>query len=366
MNKFWYYLFMLLASTIGCKKEQTDTSTEATIELGTRNPVLRPFSRMSIWNMPIGDEAIYEPANLAPAGNVGADVVHVILLSESDPKYPVLDCPTFGPGRCSGTTDLGYTLRFPADKIIADAGNSEYGLTPNANYALIMPDQLNVLQGSKIARCEIDGPIYLPDWTRFPDNRQLEDLKGSETKAKLGGQGASGMSALGGTIRKGELTNDEPIRHVLKVNPWAEKYLHYSTEVPGYKFPAKSADGYAAQVYNKSANPNLVMGTLLALPTDLTPESLNLTTKAGEKLFYALQHYGVYFTEDAAYDTWDLIVEEAVVEEFVNVYGFSLSSTQWRTEVNKLMVALEIITNNAPNSIGGGGVPIAPLAADFE
>jgi len=198
---------------------------------------------------------------------------------------------------------------------------------------------------------------------KWPANRKYQSLKGDGMQG--GGQGASGMSALGGTIRLGELVGDKPIRHVIKVNPWAGKYCHYSSAIPGWKWPAKRADGYAASGYNRDGDPDIVMGSLFAIPPDVTEQSLDLKTAPGKKLFFTLQNYGAYFTEDAAWDVWDLIVERDAEIEFENEYSFSMKSDTWKAELNKLMQAVHVITNNSSSSIGGGGTPLQPLAPDF-
>jgi hypothetical protein len=65
----------------------------------SRDPWLWPFSASSIWNMPIGDGAIYKEANLESAEYVGVDIQHLLRLDPSDPQREVLDSPTWGPGR---------------------------------------------------------------------------------------------------------------------------------------------------------------------------------------------------------------------------------------------------------------------------
>ena len=325
-----------------------------------RDPWLWPFSADSIWNQPIGSGAQYEPAGLGPAAHVGVDTQILLKTSEDDPERPVLDSPTWGPGRATGTTPLGFSLRVPDDWTVPDAGqDNPYGLTPNANFAFLMPDGDSLLQGCKICRDKAAGPIYLPEWMKWPANRQLVSLRGDGLDG--GGQGASGMSALGGTIRLGELVGDEPIRHAIKINPFAARYCYWSQEFPGWRWPAKRADNYAEQKY-RGPNPQVVMGSLLALPPDASPEALGLTTAPGRKLFFTLQNYGAYFTEDAAWDTWDLIVERDAELEFKQTYGFSMRSATWREEINRLMPALQVVVNNGPDSVGGGGEPRQPTA----
>ncbi len=177
------------------------------------------------------------------------------------------------------------------------------------------------------------------------------------------------MSTLGGTIRLGELTNEEPIRHALKIKLHVVKYL--SPDGSGFRWPAKTASWNASSY--QGTNPNLVMGSLLAIPPSIMPESLGLTTEAGKKIFFALQNYGAYIVEDTGWDAYDIVIENGVEAEVMAKYGFNMYSEPgmenfdptWKEEFNKLMVALNIVTNNTSTTIGGGGTPLQPLAPEF-
>lgn len=328
---------------------------------GTRDPWLWPFSQNSIWNQPIGSEAIYVDANLKPANNVDFDIQHIMELSSEYPERQVLGTDVWGPGRCDGTNYLGFTLRVPDYWIVPDAISED--VTPNNNFAFRLPNSNTVFEGNQVSRCVAAGPVYLPGWMNSPSNRSYQSIIGNGLNGS--GQGASGMSALGGTIRLGEFISDEPIRHAIKINPWAAKYCYYHDTLPGFKWPATSADSYASTVYLGN-DPNIVMGSLLAIPPDVTSESIGIKTFAGEKLFFTMQNYGVYFTEDSYGDYWGLIVERGVDNELLNEFGFSVSSETFINDMNKLMTALSVVTNNSPNQIGGGGAPIQPLAPDFD
>ncbi len=356
-NKGLYWIIWLILQTINSYTQTPDTLSCC------RDPWLWPFAENSIWNQPIGSNAIYEPANFEDASNVGADIQHILQLNIADPLQPVLGSEGFGPGRCDGIQNLGFSIKVPDNWLVPDAGNSPWGLTPNSNFAFRLPESDTVFEGVMVSRCEIGGPVYMPWWMIYPDNRKHQNIRGSGLHG--GGQGASGMSALGGTIRLGELINQEPIRHTLKINPWAQKYCYYSEEIPGYKWPAISADNYAADGY-QGENPKIIMGSLFAIPPDIDINSLDLKTEPGRKLFFTLQNYGVYFTEDAAWDTWDIIVERGVEEEFEMKFGYSLHSSIWKSELNKLMKVLHIITNNNPETIGGSGIPLQPYAPSFN
>ncbi len=323
-----------------------------------RDPWLWPFAAESIWNMPIGTGAVYKPAELGPARHVGVDTQFLLRTQGTDPDRPVLESPAFK--NRIGTAPLGFSLRVPDDWIVPDIGpDNPYGRTPNANYAILLPDGVSVMQGARITRPVRGGPVYLPTYMNRPANRQPISIRGDG----LGriGQGASKMSTLGGTLRLGELVGAAPIRHAIKLNPWAARYCYYSRELPGWRWPALAADAYAEQEY-KGRNPAVVMGSLLALRPEATPEALGLQTAPGRKLFHVLQDYGAYFTEDAHWDTWDLVVERDAELEFARVHGFTMKSAVWRDEINRLVVALHVIDNNGPERIGGGGVPRRPLA----
>lgn len=122
------------------------------------------------------------------------------------------------------------------------------------------------------------------------------------------------MSALGGSVRLGELTGNEPIRHALKFVINCNRFCHYDGADKGHRWPAAAADSYAAEHY-KGTNKPMLMGSLLALRPDLKIESLNFKTPVGGKLFQALQNYGAYIVDDSAQDDFYLNAERGVQEE---------------------------------------------------
>lgn len=327
-----------------------------------RDPWLWPFAPESIWNRPIGSEAVYQPAHLEPAAHVGVDTQFLVKTQAADPEREVLESPGFK--QRIGTRPLDFRLRVPDDWVVPDIGkDNPYGLTPNANFAILLPDGVSVLEGAQICRPRACGPVYLPAHMKHHANRRHVSLLGDGLSTI--GQGASKMSTLGGTLRLGELVGPQPIRHAIKLNPFAARYCHYSKSVPGWRWPARAADSYASAEY-KGQHRHVVMGSLLALKPETTADQLGIVTEPGRKLFQVLQDYGAYFTEDAYWDTWDLIVERDAEKEFETAHGFSMSSPTWSAEINRLVVALHVVANNGPTSIGGGGRPRQPLAPAFQ
>ena len=326
---------------------------------GTRNAWLWPFAATSIWNMPIGSDAKLEKANFKSSKNIGIDDEYHVIVPEGSPVVEVY-APSSWRQRWPGSRKLG-TMQIPADFYLADSTSNS---TPNNCAAFLMPDGRTIRQLEPCCRLEtgnarIVGYLHSEDQDIFGDG-----IKGTHY--------GSGLSAIGGSIRKGELTSDEPIRHALKLNVYAKNYLYYDKSTQkGYVWPADRNDNYAGGTGNNAyggTNPKLRMGTLLTIPQNVTAESLGIKTEVGKKLFYALQNYGCYIADDSAWDSYSWSAEDGVRDEVQKAYGYSLSggSGNYFQDCMKLIQSLYIVTNNSPTTIGGGGTPCKPLAPDFE
>lgn len=315
----------------------------------TRDKWLWPFASTSPWNMPIGSDARYTPANIQKAQWAAADEEYFYKSKADDPVRSVYVPGTWGPGRCTGTTPQG-TLQVPDNLIVSDATKTS---TPNNPAAFLMPDGKTLVQLNPLARCSSGGDVY--GWRASDVSIYGDGIRG--------GHGGSGLSSIGGSIRLGELTGTRAIRHALKINLWANKYLYYSSSNPGYRWPADRADSYAVQNY-KGTNPKLVMGSLLAIPPNVTEASLGLQTPAGRKLFHALQNYGGYVVDDSAGDAHYLSMEKGVLEEFRATFGYEFYGTSgaFYDDFMKIFQVLNIVDNNGPNNVGGGGTPRVSMA----
>lgn len=331
---------------------------------------VRPFSPFSIWNFPIGPDAVLTPSGIGVPAEMHADVTYVVQIKPSDPVRKVyMNNHNWSGGRCTPDRPADMTVRVPDNLFIRDAEGQD---TPNHPLVLVQPDG-SLVEFAAAARCLHDAagrqpneagysgavdfnlygvPAYLP--------RGPETIDGG---GEQGGHGASGVSALGGVIRAGELFGPEPIRHALAINLWAAKLLYYGADRAGYRWPAWRADEYAPGTYG-GTNPALVMGTLLTIPKSVTPESLGIVTPVGRKLFKALQDYGGYVVEDSFYDDVDFAVDAWAAWEYKvrTGNGFGLDATG--NEIRRAMSATMIVDNNAPGHVGGGG-QFKALAAFF-
>lgn len=321
---------------------------------GTRNPLTWPFAQTSIWNQPIGTGAVYVPAGFQPAANVSVDEDWWITTTDSDPVTDVYN-PHSWDRRCGSGTQWNSTTYFPAALIIPDAQPPN---TPNNASAILQPDGRTIDQYEPTTRCLAGGPL-------FGYQAPTEDVYG---EGIYGGHFGSGLSSIGGTIRVGELRPSAgAIHHALKLEAWAQTYYYYSSTEPGFRWPANEADDYAPSQYH-GTNPALTEGALLAIPSTVSISSLSLGTDAARKIAQALQDCGGYVVDDTTWNDFGFCTEinsnTSVRAQFFTDYGYypDDGGTAFFADLNTIFGALEVVNNNGPDSVGGGGAPLVPLA----
>jgi hypothetical protein len=325
---------------------------------GKRNAWLWPFAQDSIWNTPIGSEAQYVPSGLSTAREVIVDTNYLFKVPAGAPERPIYENPDWS-DRCYGTKNQGSWVRNPRrtlpisnDMLVPNNGSN------NAS-AFLLPDGKTLVQLNPLCRDKADGPVY---------GELLEELD-IRSQGVEGGHGGSGMSSIGGTIRKGELLGDAPIRHALKITLYAKEFIAFNNDgTQGYRWPALRADGYADAGSYGGKTPALEMGALLALKPNLTADGLGIKTPIGKKIFRALQDYGAYLVDDSYCSCHNITAEQGVEAELKATYGYGLNSNkgEFFNDVNRIWSAMSVVDNNGPNRKGGGGTPRVALAPAFE
>jgi hypothetical protein len=326
----------------------------------TRDPWLWPFAADSIWNTPIGDGAVYAPANINNGWDTSIDAEWFVKTTQADP-YRTVYYPGPFDNRDIGTqvSWLG-SMRVPDSLIIPDAINSGgvYS-TPNDCSTFLQPDGRTFYQLEPTTRTSQGGPIWgypQTDWGQYPSEGNLygQGIRGTHY--------GSGMSSIGGSLRLGELVSSAPIRHALKIELWGKYYYWYSSDLPGWKWPATNADGYASSTYG-GTDRNLVNGALLAIPWGKSEADIGgLESEAGRKLFRAFKEYGAYIVDDTGWYNNAICAEVGVNEELQSRYGYTLTGPQSGANSNplsrdmgKIFRALNVVTNNGPTAKGGPG-----------
>ncbi len=134
----------------------------------------------------------------------------------------------------------------------------------------------------------------------------------------------------------------------------------------GYRWPAINADGgYNSPGdinYYGGSNPNVVEGSLLALPPNISPSSFS--DPLVQKLATAMQDYGAYIVDNTASYKTAFVVTNYNANDVFNRSG------DFSSELNQLLMDLEVVNNNTSSTPGGGSVgssryaPYAPAFSD--
>jgi hypothetical protein len=320
---------------------------------GLRDKMKWPFASSSVWNTPVGSGAQYQLASVAANSHGGYPTTFtqdqdVVVMKPAAPSTDVYynGVGWNGGDRCVKEGNLLTSVPVPGSYTLPSSGE-------NNSAAFLAADGKTVMQNQPFTRCAAGASATT--LVTFPDL----DIYGPGIG---GAHGGSGLSALGGTIRLGELASGR-IHHVMKVNLWAADYYHCCN----WHWPATSVDGYADATTYGGPNANFGPGSLLALLP--TFDTTSLATAPGKILAQAFKDYGAYVVDDTYWNAWALIAEQGpdgrVVDEFQTLYGFSMKPADgdpFMTDVKTIFGALQIVTNNAQTTLGGGGSPRVALA----
>ncbi|MEX2224991.1 MAG: hypothetical protein WEB52_00925 [Dehalococcoidia bacterium] len=293
---------------------------------GTRNKYLWPFASNSLWNMPIGSNAQYVPAGIQYAGGWSGQITvdeELIGLSPNDPVKRLND---------------EEWVHVPSDM--------EHDGSWNGCAVFLRDDNNTIVQGQPLDLSPGGNPSWDYDYSFFGSDDYL-DLRG---EGRGGCHGGSGLSGVGGSLRPGELNGPDPIRHVMKVNLWAQRFI--SCQQDGFRWPAYRADAYMDCQSYGGDNPALRMGALLAIHPSVNCETA-VSSRHAKKLCHAFQDYGAYVVDDTYWDVHAFAMDADA--EFGDGGSF-------HDDMQDLFQILQVVNNNSASNLGGGGTPRAPLA----
>ncbi len=330
----------------------------------TRDAFAQPFASSSIWNTPIGSNAVYVAANIVATTGTTLESDNDVIVLEPSAQSTAIDLNTAdwsGASRCVPEGGALFSAPIPPSFVVPDPASQ----TPNSGLAVLLADGHTIKQTQPFARCTASTPgtsHYL-----FAD----EDLYGPGIH---GAHGGSNLSAIGGTLRLGELRPDQaPPHHVLKLELYAHTdYYNDGNQTDCFRWPATNCDGYfdqGALAYG-GKNSSLKPGSLVALPVATSIASLGLTTGPAAQIAWTLQNYGAYLVDDTAWSATAICTEQSpagnFTDQFKSDWGFAIdtggTSGAFATDMAKIIAALAVVDNNAANNVGGGGTPLQPLA----
>ncbi|MCF6326272.1 MAG: hypothetical protein L3J21_03145 [Devosiaceae bacterium] len=244
----------------------------------------QPFSSSSVWRRPIPrnatyfdvSDAIWGEPSLAP-NRVSIEQITIIYVDENQPEVNIVKSRGwFMPKRAQTDGQVFYTRRFAPDTGI----NVRYPSTANASFVIIDPKTSLATEGSAGWRDPGGDLITFYDEPRVHNI----DLKGDGLFGTLG----SGLPALGGLIRAGEINNG--INHSIAIAMGSSRF----SKTNHFVAPAWRADGFSSSIFNGylGTNPRYTMGTLLAIPYSINIDAIEWNTPQGYILAKSSQQYG--------------------------------------------------------------------------
>jgi hypothetical protein len=437
---------------------------DGTLTPTSRDKYLSPFTEASSWNLPLAKTAVYQPGLIGTVAEFATEPEFMLNYSSTTglvdrPIFRTLDPDVNGnANRC--TKDPGYVLSGPTsflgfpyngygraasggDRLegyqfnglpviqgtVPNPANVDYwsqGFLQPTRRVLSLPSTFikqisnqndafaviyannQLVQGAYITKCsststEVYGNIEadmsikagVETFTNRSGVSQTRDI------SLYGGHGGSGLSAVGGTIRAGEMNNtsDFAIRHVMKLTLGDSWWMNEATsQTDCFVWPATTCDSTASlntlEGYGRQTASDqpayMKVGVLLAIPPTETPESLGIQTSAGRKLFYAFQDYGAYDVDDAAGNLVNLAMENSVnptngktvynvandiagldatwVETAISpshpTQDVKIFQGTFKADLQKLVSALHVVTNNTEFAPGGIARPASYATPD--
>lgn len=309
----------------------------------------RPFASQSIWNRRVPSTATFADVQAALFGDpaaapnrIGLDIV---TLCAVDPDAPPTNVERSAgwtqPLRQQSTGQVLYVRPLAADACLDVAWN------PIGNALFVLFDPRTGLADLGIGGWRVAGGPLL---NSAPDGSSAHGLDVRRGDGLIGYGRASGLPALGGLLRAGELRGH--IRHAVAVVLNSTRYAAN----PHFVWPARSADGSANVVYAGS-DPHYTMGTLLAIPPAVPVRTLPWRTRQGRALAFAAQRYGWYIVDSVLADQIQFAIDAAAARQdlglsidagtgAMSVDPSRVDAVGLEADVHQILGLLQAVTSN--------------------
>jgi hypothetical protein len=331
-----------------------------------------------------GDGTTASPGITAPTGTqqgnfggkgVAVDFEYILPAVVSSGVQDLWSNPGW-PSKNSGGFDTGKPMQLDPNLFVQASNGTDLGVEAiNQAGAYLTPDGTTWYNFNAFSRDPTGGTPYAS--SVFADTA----MSGRGT---LGGRGASNLSAVGGSIRPGELVSaTKPIPHAIKATAplayWARADAGFKgqgirtaadgSHYAGYTVPAVTSDSnsgdtgngnsYFGASFSGGAAGQFWIGSLLAIkPTDIAAALAAMTTQAGKNLAQCLCTYGMYIAENSAtpwgdgpsavggaatWQVWMLEMDATATADYnaVHTGGFN-------TDFCNLLPYLFVVMNNDP------------------
>ena len=299
------------------------TTLAAASPVADRDSAEWPFAPDSPWNTPLGAAAAVEPAD-SPCSRMLVDEKLAADVNAEQWSHPIYVATATDPlVKIVVKGEQVATIRVPKSAEPAKPRSED----SDAHLHIIDPERRYVHELWHASRRKA-GHILAEGYTR-------NDLRGPGVGE--GGERAYGGSALGGLIRRRELT--QGIRHALAM---ALPRTHLRL---GPVWPATKQDDGAESTYRGT----VPMGQLVTLLPKQNLDTLGLSPE-GKVLARALTEYGAYVV-DASSDL-TFYAEPSAEPDLQPL----------RADLAKLRPLFRCVTNASKDAVGGPGARVAPAA----
>lgn len=303
-----------------------------------RDPVEWPFASSSPWNTPIGSEAKFtEP--------VGIDLAAGIRIYDAHQVHPTV--------RASSASTIAPLQLYRANdpNPVASLRIAPSDIPTNTrNFALVADDgkTLYDITGGQLNGADITANQVV-----------VADLTGSGMPDEYDAPTATGFSDYAGSLCAADFNG--PIRRALGA-VFHPSVLAANSDGSAHSWPAsKTPSDYQARFGAFRQAGNLRIGTLLAIPPSVNVAEIGVGSSGpAYELAKAFQNYGLYLKKPLAGSG-----NGPMLGMCGDMRG-AILPPDFDQQLAIVAGHLKVVANNGPESVGGGGTPIRPLAPEFN
>jgi glucose/arabinose dehydrogenase len=322
----------------------TATARTAIGNVGIREPWLQPFNSVSVWNTPIGSNAIWSNAS---------DLDTIALRTTGGSVNAGAFGQAFYRGQASDplvTFTVTDTLVVLAPQQVHCPANAMPSPPyPGGDNQMTLFDATNPGLMWSFSGCTLNNATNVSAGVTA-NHGQVDNVCGTGVDVDYG---TFGYNAGIGTIRTWELAAGV-IQHTLRyAAPYAMLKSPGNAWDQNIPWPDTHEDWNGQNLYTG----NLTAGSTIGIPTSINLNTLGLTA-GGLMLATALQNYGAIWRE-ASGNAGIIFFAEPGSENDPLIAGM-------RTDINTINAKLCILRNQGPNTINGGGIPIVALPATLD
>lgn len=297
----------------------------------TRDASQAPFAADSVFNLPLGSGAQWQANGQLSSANVFVNTVdsgyneNIYTSTANDPLVTVTSSGSTG--GVAGT----FQTHLPADAVPASGS---------------------------------DGPLSVDDTTShtwYSFGGFTRTGPGTATASQASAQPDNGLGLVDGSnwdqgvgaLRQSDLQAGT-INHMLRMELPTSMLQSYSSsayQLAPYAWPQTQEDGNGPSLYTGS----VPFGVTIGIPLSAVEPGDVAANAGADMLWHALQNHGA-MVRDSGGDG-NIVIFQA--DQNVDPYNpLVLGMDQFGA---KVMAAAQILTNQGPNSVNGGGAPIVPL-----